>query len=225
MDGTPNIARIGALIGDNARASMLSALMHGRALTARELALEAGVTPQTASSHLAKLESGNLLAMRRQGRHKYFVLASPEVAMLLESLMGLTAGNEPLRTRTGPKVEAMREARVCYNHLAGHRAIQLYDSLFTQRLLVNDEGHLKLTRKGQSFMIDFGIDLHGLQASRSPLCKECLDWSERRSHLAGSVGRALMTRFEALRWVKRDSASRIVRFSKKGEEAFDSLFF
>lgn len=224
MDGTPNIAKIGTLIGDNTRARMLSALMHGKALTAAELAREAGVTAQTASSHLAKLEAGKLLSLRKQGRHKYFALASTEVAMLLETLMGLTAADEPLRTLTGPKDEALRKARVCYNHLAGDRAVQMHDSLLAQHCLIIDEGNLKLTKKGQQFLLEFGIDLERLQTSKSPLCKECLDWSERRYHLAGSVGRALMARFEVLRWVKRDSRSRIVKFSTKGEQAFDKMF-
>ena len=224
MDGTPNIAKVGALIGDNTRARMLSALMHGKALTATELAREAGVTAQTASSHLAKLQAGKLLSLHKQGRHKYFALASADIAMLLETMMGLTSADEPLRTVTGPRDMAMREARVCYNHLAGHRAVQMYDSLINQRRLVIRNGQLNLTKKGSHFMLDFGIELDSLKASRSPLCKECLDWSERRSHLAGSLGRALMTRFETLRWVKRDKDSRIVRFSKQGMQAFDTTF-
>lgn len=224
MDGTPNIAKIGALLGDNTRAQMLTALMHGKALTASELAREAGVTAQTATTHLAKLEEGGLLALRKQGRHKYFTLASDEIAALLEKLMDLSASREPLRTTVGPRDAAMRHARVCYNHLAGSKGIQLHDSLMKNRYLVKRDGALSLTKKGRIFIQEFGIDYDALQASRSPLCLECLDWSERRSHLAGSLGRALFTHFENLAWVKRDNNSRIVRFTPNGERSFNNRF-
>ncbi len=224
MDGTPNIAKIGALLGDNTRARMLSTLMHGKALTASELAREAGVTAQTATSHLAKMEAGGLLALRKQGRHKYFALANDDVAALLETLMGLSAGVEPMRTTTGPRDSAMRNARVCYNHLAGNKGIQLHDALITKRYLKHNDAELVLTRKGSHFMQEFGIDLDSLQASRTPMCRSCLDWSERRSHLAGSLGRALMAKFEQLRWVKRDGNSRVIKFSAKGEREFNSTF-
>lgn len=203
---------------------MLSTLMHGKALTASELAREACVTAQTASTHLAKLEQGGLLVLRKQGRHKYFALASDNVASLLESLMGLSAVNEPLRTTTGPRDLAMRNARVCYNHLAGNKGIQLHDSLIAQRYLKNTDGALTLTRKGRQFCQEFGIDLDTLELSRSPMCRSCLDWSERRSHLAGSLGRALMTRIEELSWVRRKRGSRIVTFSANGERAFNKAF-
>ena len=224
MDSTPNIARIGALLGDNTRARMLSSLMHGKALTASELANEAGITAQTATTHLAKLEAGGLLQLRKQGRHKYFALASEEVAVLLETLMGLTDAHEPLRTCTGPRDKNMRAARVCYNHLAGNRAVQLYDHLIGSKKLVDDAGALLLTAKGEQFVVDLGIDLNGLRASRSPLCRTCLDWSERRTHLAGSLGRALFYKFEQLRWLKRVPGCRTVTFSSKGEREFDRMF-
>lgn len=224
MDNTPNIAKIGALLGDNTRARMLSALMHGKALTASELATEAGITAQTATTHLAKLEDGGLLQVRRQGRHKYFALASEEVAALLETMMSLTTGHEPLRTRTGPRDEPMRLARVCYNHLAGARGIQLYDHLASTGKIIDEDGSLLLSKKGEHFIREMGIDLDALRAARAPLCRSCLDWSERRTHLAGSLGRALFERFERLRWLKRVPDSRVVRFSAKGEREFDSLF-
>jgi len=229
MDGSPNIAKIGALLGDNTRARMLSTLMHGKALTASELARDAGVTAQTATTHLSKLENGGLLTVRKQGRHKYFALANAEVAAMLESLMGLTAADEPLRISTGPRDAAMRDARVCYNHLAGNKGIQLYDSLLTQSVLrATDgnaiDGNITLSKKGEKFMHEFGVDIDALRDSRVPVCRPCLDWSERRSHLAGSLGRALFVRFEELRWVKRVSGSRIVKFSPSGLQAFDQHF-
>lgn len=225
MKGSPNIARTGALIGDVARASMLTALMSGKALTASELAREASVTVQTASSHLRKLQEGGLLQVRKQGRHKYFSLANEDVANVLEGLMGLVAGNQDyLKSTTGPSDLALRKARVCYNHLAGDMGIQLYDSLVKQGYLEIQNDELLLSANGVVFVTEFGIDLEQLVGARAPLCRECLDWSERRSHLAGSLGRAFLSRFETLRWVKRVDDTRIIKFSRKGMDAFNNVF-
>jgi DNA-binding transcriptional ArsR family regulator len=224
MKGSPNFARIGALIGDPARAAMLNALMSGKALTASELAREAGVTVQTASSHLGKLEQGNLLQMRKQGRHKYFALANDEVAAALEGLMGLVEGQDRLLSRIGPTDEALRKARVCYNHLAGTRGIELHDALIANRHLRLHDGGLELTTSGYHFAMDFGLDVDQLRQAKALLCRPCLDWSERRSHLAGSLGRAFLSRFEALGWVNRETDSRVVTFTRKGESSFAATF-
>lgn len=224
MKEGPDIAHIAALIGDPARANMLLALMSGRALTASELAAEAGVTLPTASAHLGKLDDGGLLRPRKQGRHKYFSLASDDVADVLEKLMGLAAGSGHLRTRTGPKDAALRKARICYNHLAGEMGTQLYAGAVARGLVLQDDEMPKLTHGGEIFMRDFGIDLDTLTKARAPLCRECLDWSERRAHLAGSLGRALLTRFEDLGWARRDKTSRAVLFSPEGERQFRQAF-
>lgn len=220
MKEGPDIARVAALIGDPARANMLTALMTGKALTATELAAEAGITSQTASTHLAKLDGGNLLRVRKQGRHKYFSLATDDVAAVLEGLMGLAAKSGHLRTRTGPRDASLRKARVCYNHLAGDMGIRMFDSLHGRGFLALEDETLQLTPGGAEFMTDFGIDLDSLTAQKSPLCRECLDWSARRSHLAGSLGRALLARIETLGWAKRDPGSRAVIFTQRGEAAF-----
>ncbi len=220
MKEGPDIARIAALIGDPARANMLSALMSGKALTATELAREAGVTAQTASSHLGKLAGGGLVEERRQGRHKYVTLASDDVGRALEALMGVAAGAGHLRTRTGPRDDALRHARVCYNHLAGHRGTQMYDGLIAGGHLVNGT----LTPRGEALVAGFGVDLAALRAKRAPLCRDCLDWSERRTHLAGSLGRALLARFETMGWVRRDGESRVVHFTDPGISAFEKAF-
>lgn len=224
MKGSPNIARTAALIGDLARASMLTALMSGKALTATELSKEAGITVQTASSHLRKLEEGGLISVRKQGRHKYFAIANEEVAHVIEGLMGLALGSEPLKSRIGPTESALRHSRVCYNHLAGTMGIQLYDSLMSKRILQLNDDELSLTRKGIKFVSEFGIELESLQSKRTPLCRECLDWSERRSHLAGSLGRAFLTKFESLRWTKRVEGTRIMKFSNRGTDMFNRSF-
>lgn len=224
MKGSPNIARTGALIGDVARASMLSALMSGKALTVSELAREAGVTVQTASSHLSKLEQGGLLRKRKQGRHKYFALANENVAHVLEGLMGLVEDNNRLVSKIGPTDAALRHSRVCYNHLAGDMGVQLYNSLVKQAFLLSRNDELSLSPTGAVFISEFGIDLNALKAGRSVLCRECLDWSERQSHLAGSLGRAFLSRFEELKWAKRVEGSRVIKFTRKGSESFNSVF-
>ncbi|MEC3862881.1 winged helix-turn-helix domain-containing protein [Mesobacterium sp. TK19101] len=224
MKDGPDIARIAALIGDPARANILTALMSGRALTATELAAEAGVTPQTASSHLARLRDGGLIAEAKQGRHKYLRLASPDVAQVLEALMGLAAGQGQLRTRPGPKDPELRQARVCYNHLAGDRGTQMYDSLVTRGFLRAEGEALGLTEAGAAFVEAFGIDHAALARGRSALCRPCLDWSERRSHLAGSLGRAMLQRIGEIGWARRIEGTRIVRFSPQGLRDFDATF-
>ncbi|MCL6282334.1 winged helix-turn-helix domain-containing protein [Ruegeria sp. 2012CJ41-6] len=224
MKDGPDIARIAALIGDPARANMLGALMTGKALTATELAHEAGITPQTASSHLRKLLEGGLVRLRGQGRHRYYALSGADVAATLESLMGLAAGRGHLRTRTGPRDAALRKARVCYNHLAGERGVMLYRSMITKKLLIETDDDVGLTPMGERFADAFGIDLAALRAKRAPLCRPCLDWSAREHHLAGSLGRAMLSRMESLGWLDRQPESRVIRFTAKGEAAFDARF-
>lgn len=224
MKEGPDIARLASLIGDPARANMLTALMSGKALTASELASEAGITLQTASSHLGKLEDARLIHQRKQGRHRYFSLADDEVGQVLEAMMGLAARRGHLRTRTGPKDPALRKARVCYNHLAGELGVRMMDSLKAQGLVAGDDGELALTTAGSRFMTEFGIDLEALGKQRRALCKSCLDWSARRTHLAGSLGTALLDRFYSLGWAARQNGSRVVVFSPKGEREFNRLF-
>lgn len=224
MKDGPDIARIAALIGDPARANMLTALMSGKALTATELAAEAGVTLQTASAHLAKLETGGLLQMRRQGRHKYARLASDQVAETLEALMGLAAGSGHLRSRTGPRDQALREARVCYDHLAGDMGIVLYDRLLAQGWLRDHPEFPAVTDRGADHLTTFGLDIPALQSSRRPICRACLDWSERRSHLAGGLGQALLDMMLARGWARRLPDSRVIQFSPTGKTAFHRAF-
>ncbi len=224
MKEGPDIALLGSLIGDPARANMLSALMSGKALTVSELAAEAGVTLPTASSHLGKLEAGGLLRRRKQGRHRYFSLADEDVSAVLEAIMGLAAKRGHLRTRTGPKDPALRKARVCYNHLAGEFGVRLFDSLLAQEYLLEIDESIELSESGRAFISAFGIDTEALGKARPPLCKTCLDWSARRTHLAGSLGTALLNRFYQLGWAERQEGSRIIAFTKNGEERYLSQF-
>jgi DNA-binding transcriptional ArsR family regulator len=223
----PDIAMVASLVGDPARSNMLTALMTGRALTASELAHQAGVTPQTASSHLAKLEAGGLIEQEKQGRHRYYRLADPDVAAVLEGLEGLAARAGHLRVRTGPKDPALRRARVCYDHLAGDLGVQMLDSMKRQRLLRQRKQDIELTAEGGRFLAEtLQISAADLAHPRRPLCKTCLDWSERRHHLAGTLGAALLNRFTELKWAARDAApgSRVVNFTRLGEKRFAALF-
>ena len=220
MKTGPDIAYVAALLGDPARANMLTALLAGEALTAGELAREAGVTAQTSSSHLAKLRSGGLITERRQGRHSYFALANPDVASVIENLMSLAARTGHRRTRTGPKEPELRRARVCYDHLAGELGVALFDGLIARRILVRRDDVLAVSRRGELTLGNFGIDLGAASASRRVLCKDCLDWSVRRSHLAGALGAALLVRFYELGWARRLPESRIVSFTPTGLRLF-----
>lgn len=218
----PDITRIAALLGEPARANMLSALMGGQALTAGELAREAGVTAQTASGHLARLEAGGLISRRSQGRHAYFALAGQDVAELLEQLAGLAERSGHLRTRPGPKDPALRRARVCYDHLAGEAGVAMLDALVAAGRIEDHDGALVLTDQGRAFAREFGVALEA--RGRRPLCKACLDWSVRRSHLAGVMGAGLLERIYALGWARRLEGTRVVQFSAPGQRAFEQAF-
>ena len=224
MKEGPDIARIASLVGDPARANMLTALMDGGALTASELALEAGVGLPTASSHLAKLVDGGLLKPASQGRHRYFGLAGPQVASMLEAIMGVAAGAGPARTRPGPKDAGMREARVCYDHLAGAQAVAMLDRFVADAIVLRDDEHIHLGPAGPSFFAAVGIDTSSLGSSRRPMCRACLDWSVRRSHLAGSLGAAILDKIVAEKWARRPQGSRTVEFTPPGRKAFAKIF-
>lgn len=225
MRDGPDIALIGSLIGDPARANMLAALMSGKALTASELAAEAGVTPQTASAHLSRLSEAGLIDQRKQGRHRYYALADEDVGAVLEGLMGLAAKKGHLRTRTGPRDPALRKARVCYDHLAGDLAVRIYDSLLSNGYLAEtDKAALELTAAGRRFLETLGVDLTIAKASRRVPCRACLDWSERRYHLAGTVGQALLARITDLGWARRSTGTRLVHFTDAGEKALHKAF-
>ncbi len=224
MKTGPNIVAIAALIGDRARADMLTALMTGKALTATELADVAGVTKQTASAHLAKLLDRNLLAVAKQGRHRYFRLADADVAQMLESLMGVAQRAGSVRLQTGPSEPALRRARVCYDHLAGDVGVQVFESMQQLRLLrVVGEG-AELTSRGSEFCRALAIDIDALIKMRRPLCRVCLDWSVRRHHLAGALGAAILELCFKRAWAKRVKNSRIISFTVAGERALRDHF-
>jgi DNA-binding transcriptional ArsR family regulator len=220
----PGIAGIAALIGDPTRAVVLTSLTAGQALTATELAHGTGVTKQTISSHLGKLLEARLIAVESQGRHRYYRLADPEVAHLIESLTGVAARIGMAKVQTGPREPALRRARVCYDHLAGELGVQVYESLQRRRLLRSVDDQISVTPSGEEFFSALGIDASALAQGKRPLCRACLDWSVRRHHLAGALGAALLDRYFALGWARRAKRSRVVQFSLAGEKALHDRF-
>jgi len=224
MKDGPNIAGIAALIGDRARSEILAALLGGQALTATELTQVADVTKQTASAHLARLVEAKLVAVESQGRHRYFRLADDDVAQLLESLLGVAYRTGAVRLKSSPRDPALRKARVCYDHLAGDLGVFAFDAFRKRRWIEHGESGLALSRSGERFCRDMGVDVDAARASRRPLCRLCLDWSERRHHLAGAVGAQMLDRLYELGWAKRRRGTRIVDFTPRGEREFRSLF-
>jgi len=224
MKDGPSIVRIAALIGDHARADVLTALMADRALTATELAGIAGVTKQTISAHLAKLRGAGLISVEHQGRHRYFRLADRDVAQLLESLMGVAFRTGAVRLRSSPREPALRKARVCYDHLAGELGVLAFEALLARRVFKSGTDGLALTSAGAAWFAELGIDTGAAAAQRRAFCRPCLDWGERRHHLGGALGTALLERLFELGWARRAKGSRVVSFTPKGEPAFRALF-
>ncbi len=221
----PGLAEIAALVGDPARANILSALMDGRALTASELAEVAGVSPQTTSGHLAKLTEARLLALARQGRHRYYRLASPLVSHMIEGIVAVALDGPPRRQRvTGPRDAALRRARSCFDHFAGGLGVGLTDSLCRAGHVLLEEDGGEVTEAGVAFLSEFGVDLEAARRRRRAFCRACLDWSERRPHLAGAVGAALAQRCFALGWVERRRDSRALTITRRGEQGLREVF-
>jgi DNA-binding transcriptional ArsR family regulator len=229
MASNAKFAEIAALAGDPARAGMLHALMDGRALTASELAQVAGVTPQTASGHLARMATAGLVKVEKQGRHRYHRLASPAVARMMESIMQVASGLDAMRPApvTGPRDAALRAARTCYDHLAGRLGVALADGLVAggHVELADDAG--LVTEGGLALLGRLGIDVASLSAARGKrariLCRPCLDWSERRPHLAGAVGAALCARSFEEGWIRRIAGTRAVAVTPKGQRLFREM--
>jgi len=224
QDIEPSLAEVAALVGNPARANMLTALLDGRALTASELAYAGGVAPQTASGHLAKLNEGRLLALAKQGRHSYYRLASPLIARMLESIMAVAADGPSRYQPRWRGGDALRNARTCYDHLAGRLGVALADALVERdRVALSDDGGI-VTPEGEEFFLGFGIDLGERGRSRRPFCRPCLDWSERRTHLAGTLGAALAARFFELGWITRIRDTRAVLVTDTGRRGFSETF-
>jgi len=218
------VAEVASLIGDVARANILSALMDGRALTAGELASHAGVSASTTSGHLSKLARAELIALEKQGRHRYYRLASPEIAHAVEALMAVAAIGPKRHRPVGPRDEALRTARTCYDHMAGRLGVAVADSLCRHGHIILADGSGLVTKAGHRFFSDFGIDVEVMPPSKRPLCRMCLDWSERRPHIAGRLGASLLDRLVHLGWVAHIPNSRALKITVAGRRGFSACF-
>ncbi|MGH9748161.1 MAG: ArsR/SmtB family transcription factor [Candidatus Acidiferrales bacterium] len=222
MNATYPIAAVGDLIGDPARAAILMALLDGKARTAGELAFTANVSAQSASGHLSKLLDGGLLTVRSTGRHRYYSLAGPDIANALEALGSISTLPRAGATMPRPRAaEDMYLARACYDHLAGRVAVDLADALVTSKILrPTNHRDYQLGRSGRAWFSDLGIDVNALQHSRRAFARQCLDWTERRPHIAGALGAAICTRLFALGWVARRRGTRALRVTHRGAQGF-----
>ena len=221
MSAHNQLAIVASCAGDPARANMLSMLMDGRAFTAGELSAAAGVMPQTASGHLARMVDAGLLVVAQQGRHRYYRLASLQVGQMLEGMM-VVAAADPSARRFGPRDQAMRFARTCYDHLAGQLAIGIADRLVAAGHLVLADDGGEVTASGRAFLSRQGLDLHA-QPHRA-FCRPCLDWSERRYHLAGTLGTRIKESFLAQGWIAQKPASRTVEVTRLGRRKIRDIY-
>src|SRR3954470_1276156 len=223
MAAAANLVEVAALVGDTARATMLSVLMGGQSLTAKELAYHATISPSTASEHLSKLVGAHLLTVTRGGRFSYYRIASPLIATMLESMKVVAAIEVPLRLQPrSVNDEALRFARSCYDHLAGQVGVAVADALVAMgHIVLTDEGG-EVTSSGERFLCAFGVDL--TPRTRRMFCQPCLDWSERRHHLKGLVGARILDRLLELGWLKCVSGSRALQLTSSGRAGLSEIF-
>lgn len=224
MGINPNMAEIASLLGETSRATMLASMMDGRFHTASELANMAAIKPQTASFHLAKLVAGKLVKVEKQGRHRYFQLADEEIAHLLESFLVISPTPEVRSLKQSSQMKLLKDARTCYDHLAGKLGVQLTDSLLNAGYLKRAEKQFLITSEGAQFFTDFGLDLDELKRKRRSFSPACLDWSERRYHLAGALGQGILAHLLNLGWVTRVPSIRAIKVTEKGRAGFKEVF-
>jgi DNA-binding transcriptional ArsR family regulator len=214
-----NIATPAALIGDPVRAAILLALLDDRVMPATALAWQVGVSSQTASNHLTKLVAGGLLSVAAKGRCRYYRLARPEVAHVLEALAVLGPPPRELNHPHSPQARRLRDARSCYDHLAGRLGVALADALEAGGLIAaTGEAHYSLTELGRQKLGDLGVDLAGLTGTAKGAARPCIDWTERRRHLKGPLAARLLTRFLELGWIERGKENRAIRVTPKGRQ-------
>ncbi len=217
------IAPTAALIADSTRAAMLTALLDGRALAAGELAALSGVSPATASAHLARLLEGGMVTVVAQGRHRYYRLAGPEVAEVLEVLARVGARPEIRSLRQSRQARLLEEARTCYDHLAGRAGVELLHALLAAGYLVGEEA-FEVTPEGRVELGGLGVDVDAARSTRRRFAPACLDWTERRSHLGGALGAALTCALVDRGWYRRGTARRLVEVTETGKKGIAAIF-
>jgi DNA-binding transcriptional ArsR family regulator len=215
-----NFIRVATLIGEPARAAMLWHLLDGRAYTAGELALSADLSPSAATNHLHKLVQEGLLTIERQGRHKYFAFANAHIASVIEAMGAIVPAKRMVPSPADPH-QSLRYCRKCYDHLAGQVGVGLTEALLERNFLTRQGNQFAVTEAGATWVCSVGIDLTPLTNARRPLARPCLDWSERKVHLAGSLGQALFSRFLQLDWLRLTSSSRAIVVTGKGRQQLD----
>ncbi len=224
MSTAPQLAEVAALVGDPARANILCALLGGRALTATELAVAAGVSPQTTSGHLGKLFAARLITLMKQGRHRYYRLAGPHVGQMLEGIMNVALAGPPRFQPKSKLDDELRRARTCYDHIAGVLGVGLAERLTEREFVVLGDEAGEVTPSGAAFLAKLGIDLSAAGAKRRVFCRPCLDWTERRSHIGGAVGAALANRCFELKWIERVRDSRALTVTPVGRRGLMEAF-
>lgn len=219
-----NVALIASMVSDASRSAILNALMDGRFHAAGELARMACIQPQTASFHLAKMVDAGLIAVEKQGRHRYYGIRNPEVAQVMESLLSIAPPVKIKSLRQSAEEQALRKARTCYDHLAGSLGVSLTQSLVREGILLEGENGFEVTKNGEAFFENFQIDLNRVKRKRRSFSHKCLDWSERRHHLAGALGHALLDRLLELNWVQRLPNTRAVKITPQGKAGLKETF-
>jgi len=221
MSQEPDLATIASLVAEPSRAQMLLALMGGEALPASELAYRAGITPQTASSHLSKLLKGGLIKVVKNGRHRYYSLSSHEVATTLETLQVIAPLQPSVTHRSSTISPELCYARTCYDHLAGQLGVMVTNALLDKGYIVQDEGNYTVTEVGQAWFSMIDIDVPALHKKRRKFAFTCLDWSERTFHIGGALGWAIADRFVESSWVRRRSENRSLIVTATGHQQLD----
>lgn len=224
MGINPNMAEVASLLGDTSRATILASMMDGRFHTASELAYMAAIKPQTASFHLAKLIEGKLIKVEKQGRHRYFQLAGEDIAQFLESFLAISPPPEVRSLKQSSQMKLLQDARTCYDHLAGKLGVQLTEALTDAGYIKLEDKQFVLTDEGTLFFTTFGLDLAAVKRKRRSFSHACLDWSERRYHLAGALGSELLNQLLSLGWLTRVPSIRAIKVTEKGRTAFKEIF-
>jgi len=220
----PLLAESASLLADPSRAAILTAMLDGRFHTASELAYMAGIKQQTASFHLSKLQNGGLVKVEKHGRHRYYHLAGSEIAEILESLLTISRPPEIRSLRQSSQMKALKFGRTCYDHLAGELGVRITDSMQEAGYLHWEDQEWLVTKKGESFYSELGLDLSRLRKKRRSFSRACLDWSERKHHLAGALGSELTHMWFELGWIERVPSSRAVKLTERGQIGFEDQF-
>ena len=218
-----NFISVASLLCEPSRAKIVWNLLDGRAYTASELALVSDLSPSSVSNHLSKLLSGNILRVDVQGRHRYYSFANSDVAYAVESLANLANENLPAKLDKKLMKTGVKYCRTCYDHLAGYVGVTITEAMVEQGFLIKSENIYLVTKKGWDWFLQFGISESSLEKSRRPLTRQCLDWSERRPHLAGHLGAIFLEKMLENNWLKKVKFSREIVITSKGSQSINDL--